>query len=66
MRYERGRKPVRILIMLDRILHTKEAPNEMFGAFSHFFRSLSTKYQIQSNPIAINPSKFLKSLGEVQ
>jgi len=28
MRYERGRKLVRILIVLDRILHTKEAPNE--------------------------------------
>ena len=66
MRYERGRKPVRILIVLDRILHTKEAPNEMFGAFPHFFRSLSIKYQIQSNPIAITPSQFLKSLGDVQ
>ena len=66
MRYERGRKPVRILIVLDRILHTKEAPNEMFGAFSHFFRSLSTKYQTHNNPIANNPNQLFTSLGDVQ
>ena len=63
MRYEGGRKPVRILIVLDRILHTKEAPNGFVRCFLLFPANSVRKIPDPQQPYGDQSKKIVEISG---